>query len=84
MWVGMFNNELLMYVTEEATNILKDNYRCTNRLITERLSDGEISVDRYPHEGVDRDAPEGHFDVTGQSAHQVTEHPSPGYCGVYG
>lgn len=62
----------------------RDKYRQTNRLISERLSNGKVSVDGDPHERVHRDRPEGHLDVAGQPTRQVTEHPPTRYGGVYG
>lgn len=61
----------------------KDNYRCTNRLISERFSDGKISIDGDPHESIDWDGPQGDFYVTGKSTHEIPEHPAACYRRVY-
>lgn len=38
--------------------------------------DGEVTIDRNPHESVDGNAPEGDFQVADQPAHDVSVNPS--------
>lgn len=73
----MHNSELA------KKNIEKDSYRRTNRLISERLPDGKISVDWDPHERVYWDGPEGDLHEACQPTHQVAEHPTPCYGRVH-